>query len=344
MNRRRFLATAATLAAAPALLTLPGQAAEARQKVRLATLMPKDTSGHKALTAMADRLRQTTGGRVDITNIYTDGVMGSESDMLRRIRAGQLHAALLTAGGLAEIERSVICLQDMPLLFGSLEEFTAVRDSMLQRFRERMLEKGFMLLFLGDAGWVRYFSKTKALLPDDFRRLKLFANRNDDKYIKTMRRAGFQPVPLEFTDILQALSSGNMLDALACPPFYALAGQFYTAAQHMVELNWAPMVGGAVISRKVWDPLSDADKEALLKVAVETGKAIETSSRRESDEAVAAMKKRGLQVHTLDAPAKAAWDKFATELRGMVRGELVPADLFDEVTRAVQAQRAKAGQ
>jgi len=341
--RRAFAATALCALAAPAAWG----AAVPKVKIRLATLLPKDTSGHKSLLALAARWREATQGAVDIANIYTDGVMGSEVDMLRRIRAGQLHAAVLTSLGLAEIDPEVNCIQKMPLVFRTLDEQAYVRRALFPRFQKNMREKGYELLFMSDAGWVQLFSKTPAVLPEDFRKLKFFAERSDEVYARVMREVGFQPVPLEFTDILTGLSAGNMLEALASAPFYALAGQFYNSAKHMVELNWAPLSGGAVISRKVWDGLPADTRTELLKSAAQTGEEIQAVSRKESDEAVAAMAKRGLTVHRLDAQARATWEQFAEGLQKQVRGNLVPPAAYDEAVRLVKAyrdQNARPGQ
>jgi TRAP-type C4-dicarboxylate transport system substrate-binding protein len=204
-----------------------------------------------------------------------------------------------------------------------------------------MREKGYVLLFMADAGWVHFFSKTKALLPEDWRKLKIFAERTDEAYTKMMRDVGFQPVPLDFNDLLQGLTTGNMLDALPCAPFYALAGQLYNAAKHMIAINWVPLSGGAVISRKVWDTLPADTQTTLLKIAQLTGEEIQAASRKENEDAIAAMEKRGLIVYRPDAEGQAAWEKFAETLLPRIRGSLVPAAAFDEAIQLVKARRAQ---
>ena len=52
---------------------------------------------------MGEKWRQVPGRGVTLT-VYPDGTMGSEADMVRRMRLGQLQAGLLTASGLAEID------------------------------------------------------------------------------------------------------------------------------------------------------------------------------------------------------------------------------------------------
>ena len=45
------------------------------------------------------------------------GSADGESIVVKKMRAGQIQAALISAVGLAEIDRSVTCLQIMPLVF-----------------------------------------------------------------------------------------------------------------------------------------------------------------------------------------------------------------------------------
>src|SRR5207247_2070141 len=63
-------------------------------KVRLGTLAPKGSSYAKHLQVMGEQWRNAPGGGALIT-IYPDGTMGSEADMVRRMRLGQLQAAMV---------------------------------------------------------------------------------------------------------------------------------------------------------------------------------------------------------------------------------------------------------
>src|SRR5262245_28018257 len=98
-----------------ALLALATQAQEPA-KVRLATLAPKGTSLHQILHEMGGEWKQAPDGGVALT-IYTDGTMGGEAEMVRRMRVGQLQAGMLTVIGLSEIDNSVSALRKMPMMF-----------------------------------------------------------------------------------------------------------------------------------------------------------------------------------------------------------------------------------
>src|SRR3954471_21580189 len=164
-------------------------------KIRLGTLAPRGTSWHRSLLEMGEKWRNAQGGGASFI-VYTDGSQGGEADMVRRMRIGQLNAALLTVVGLSEIDGSVSVLQKMPMVFRSWNELDYLREKLRPNLERRFLDKGFVVLCLGDAGWVRFFSKEPALRPADYRAMKLFAWAGDNPQADVMKALGYQPVVL----------------------------------------------------------------------------------------------------------------------------------------------------
>ena len=54
------------------------------------------------------------------------------------------------------------------------------------------------------------------------------------------------------------------------------------------------------------------------------------------------MKKRGLKAQPVTPEIAAAWQKVAGEVYPIIRGKIVPADMFDEVQRLLNERRASA--
>jgi TRAP-type C4-dicarboxylate transport system substrate-binding protein len=320
--------------------TLPvlDAAAQEAVKIRLGTLAPRGTTWHRALLEMGEKWRAGQGAGATFI-VYTDGSQGSEADMVRRMRVGQLNAALLTVVGLNDIDDSTTALQKMPMIFRSWEELDYVREKLRPRLEKRFFDKGFVVLCWGDAGWVRFFSKTPVAAPADLRKLRLFAWSGDSAQIDIMKALGYQPVVLEVADILPGLQTG-LVSAVPTTPFWALTMQLYPQANHMLEMNWAPLVGAVVVTRKTWETLSPAGQKALLEAGETSGAQLRAISRRENEEAVLAMKRRGLKVQPVTPEAEAEWRRTAEQLYPMIRGTLVSADLFDEVQRLLREQRA----
>jgi TRAP-type C4-dicarboxylate transport system substrate-binding protein len=328
MTRMKWIPT---LALAACVMT---SAADQPQRIKLATILPRGTSTHQALLEM---MAQWRGVGVNST-LYTDGVMGGEAETVRRMRIDQLQGAVLSVAGLMEIDHSVTALQLMPMMFRSLDEVAYVRDRLRPLLEKRFEEKGFVVLCWADAGWVQIFSKRAALHPDELRKQKLFAQNSDSSQADLMKASGFQPVALEYTDILTGLQTG-LIDAVPTAPFYALAGQFYLPAPYMLNIKYAPLVGALVVTHKAWDALPAATQDALRRPAGDVGTKITVQAHKEMLEAVAAMQKRGLKVTELTPAAEAEWRTLFEGVYPKVRGSMVPADLFDEVQRLLREYR-----
>jgi TRAP-type transport system periplasmic protein len=329
LNRRSFLHTA-TLAGAALAFPSVSRGAAAKINIRLATIAFEGTSFHQNIQLLADDWQKLSGGEVKLS-IFAGGSMGDEADVVRKIRNDRLQAGMLTSVGLAEVDRSITALQLMPLMFKTWEEVDYVREKLRARLERTFADKGFTMLFWADAGWVRYFARKPAVTPTDLKPLKVWAMRGDTEGFELMKHY-YQPVQLNAKDILTSLET-QMVEVVPIVPVLANAGQFVTVAKHMIDLRWVPVVGATIVQRKIWETIP-ADVRAKLAAAAEKrGAEVRQQSRKEDELAIAAMQKRGLQVHPVNAAAQAEWDAVAKDSWPKIRGKIVPADLFDEVQR-----------
>ena len=122
--------------------------------------------------------------------------------------------------------------------------------------------------------------------------------------------------------------------------YFALASQVYNSAPNMLDLNWAPIVGALVITKKAWDDMTPEAQATVREAGAKAGTQIRAKARQEVDEAVDAMKKRGLVVNKPNAEQMKEWNDLAERLYPKVRGKLVPAETFDEVVAHLKAYRA----
>lgn len=310
----------------------------ADKQLRIGTLATKNSLYHRQLMEVGETWRTAQGGNAKYL-VYPDGSQGGETDMVRRMRIGQLQAGLLSVVGLREIEPSIAALQNMPLMFRSWDEVDYVREKMRPGMEKKFLDKGFVVLAWGDAGWVRFFSKEPAVRPDDFKKMKFFAWGSEVEQQEIMKSLGYTPVPLETADILPSIQTG-MINAVPSTPYFALATQIYTTANNMLDLNWAPIVGALVITKKAWDELTPEGQAQVREAGAKAGLQMRTKARQEVDDAVEAMKKRGLVVNKPSAEQMKEWNDLADKLYPKIRGKMVPAETFDEVVGHLKAFRA----
>lgn len=333
------LRTVAQLFAALALIcALPLFSYAADPQLKIGSLVPKNSLYHRQLMEVGEAWKKSQLGSSRF-NVFTDGSQGGEAEMVRRMRIGQLQAALLSVVGLREIEPSIAALQNLPLAFRSWEELDYVREKMRPGMEKKFLDKGYVVLAWGDAGWVRFFSKQAAFSPDDYKKMKFFAWGAEAEQQEIMKSMGYTPVPLEPTDILPSIQTG-MINVVPSTPYFALATQIYNTAPHMLEINWAPIVGAFVISKKSFDEMSPGTQAALKASADKAGSVIRIQARKEVEEAVDAMKKRGLQVNKPSAEQMKEWRTFTETLYPRIRGKMVPAETFDEVFAHLKTYRA----
>lgn len=316
-------------------------AADTPLNIRLGTILPTGTPQHALLQQLAEDWRNESGGSVKLT-LYPDGRLGGESEMVKKIRIKQIGAGLFSAIGLSEIEPSARGLQVMPMMFHSWGEVDYVREHIRPLIESRLQAKGCTVIFWADAGWVHFFSGTPAETPDDYRKLKVFAWAGEPDQLELMRSIGFQPIPLETTDILVSLDTG-MINAVPMPPLIALASQINRRAPHMLELDWAPIVGAAVVRTDLWEKIPADLRAKLAASAEQTGEKIRARGRLENDEAVTAMKAHGLQVQSLTPEAAQQWQALTTQIYPRIRGKIVPADVFDAVQQYLREYRAAHG-
>ena len=339
MNHRICSTVLLTLGVALTVPSLHG--ADKPIRLKLGTLAPTGTSYHKSLQAMGEKWRKVSDGAVQLV-IFPGGTQGGEADMVGLMQTGNLDAGLLTTEGISQIDQAALALQIMPMAFRNLDEVDFLTEKLRPQLEARLLAKGYIVLFWSDSGWARFFSKSPVLHPDDLRKLKVFAWAGNTAEYDIWKAAGFSPVALDATGIPQGLLSGT-ISAVPTVPIYALAGQIESQARYMLELNWGPLVGALVVHKKTWDRVPATAREAMLKIAEETGRQVKAAGRAESDAAVAAMVKRGLVVQKVSPEVEAEWVAVIDKVQDQIRGRIVPADMFDEAQRLLKEYRAAGG-
>lgn len=336
MHRRSFLGALGTLGVAG---LVPGvlRAEAAGPVLRFATVVPSGSGFYQRLMALsADWQKGPGGARMDL---YA-GTQGGETQIVRRLRVGQIQGAMLTSDGLGQLEPGITALQLMPLMFHNWEEVDYARDAVKAELEARLLKAGYVVLIWGDAGWVRFFSKTPVRNIRDVKSMRVFASATSPEALQILR-SYYTPVVLDPDKILLALRNG-MIDALPVPASFANYSQIASQAPYMLDMKWAPVTGALIMSKRAWDGLDAPTRDWIRAACDKAGPAIRQSARAEDDGAVKAMQdKQGLKVTSLTPEADAEWRAAIVKEYPSIRGRIVPADTFDKVSKAVQEYRAR---
>ncbi|HVT48917.1 MAG TPA: TRAP transporter substrate-binding protein DctP [Vicinamibacterales bacterium] len=330
----RSLALCLALVAA---LAVPGLA-RAPLTIKLATQAPVNSTWHKALLDMGAAWTTGTSGRVKLI-VYPGGTQGDEPSTIRMMRPGvdQLQANLLMVAGLSQID-DAFNVFGMPFFFQNDAEATDVQQKLTPILEQRLEAKGFHLLAWGSGGWVQLFSKKPLRTLDDVKQAKLYTSQGDDRMVEWYKNNGFHPVALSANDIPAQLKlTTGMIDTAPSPPYPALVLQIFRDAKYMLDVRVAPLVGALVMTNTAWNKIDAADQKVVLDAAKAFQTRILTDAPKQDAESVTTMKARGLQVTTLSPQAAAEFHTAAEKMVATMRGNMVPADVYD---LAVQERNA----
>ena len=153
------------------------------------------------------------------------------------------------------------------------------------------------------------------------------------------KSVGVKPIPLSSVDILPALQTG-MINAYQAPPLLALANQWFAFSEWMTEMRWAPLVGATVIAKRTWERIPAELRPKLMAVTREAGRRLDARVRRQEQEAIDAMLKRGLKPVAVPSDAFKEWEALTKSIYPEIRGNMIPAEYFDRVLKLRDEYRA----
>jgi len=307
------------------------------QTIKLATIAPKDSPYYDILRDMGEAWRKASGGQIEL-RIYPDGVAGDESDVVRKMRVGQLQASAMSGGGLTDIVPEYRAMQ-MPMMFASEAERDYVAKRLSPKFEALLSARGFKILGWSSIGSLYFFTQKPVVTPEDLKPLAIFAWAGNTGFIDAWKRGGFRPVALPATEIMTGLQSG-LINAVTAPPLFALSAQWFALAPHMMDIRWASLGGAIIVSKAAWDRLPETLKPKLKQAAEETCRRLAQNLEKLNGTAIEVMKKHGLVIHHVGPDQYKLWESTSRAIYPYLTTSLVPAELVREVEKIRDEYRA----
>ncbi|MDY6906206.1 MAG: TRAP transporter substrate-binding protein DctP [Thermodesulfobacteriota bacterium] len=200
--------------------------------ITIGTLAPNGTPYLSVpRTTINPRINKLTKGKIKI-KIYGGGVMGEDTDILRKMDIGQLTGCGCTSLGVlkAAPDMSVFTL---PGLFKSYEEVDYVFKKYRKRIDQAFEERDYFLAALIDTGFFRIYSKKKIASIEDVRKNKMLTWTGQ---IETTLydKLGINPTPVAVPEVISALSTG-LADTNLAPAVWMLGMQGYQYANYYLD-------------------------------------------------------------------------------------------------------------
>jgi TRAP-type C4-dicarboxylate transport system substrate-binding protein len=253
--------------------------------------------------------------------IYASGIAGDEPDMVRKMRIGQLQAAMLSMNGLQGIYNGVKALS-YPLFIAEDAEFAYVLDRMAPFFEREMAMRGFKIVLWSPGGWMYFFTRQPVASPRDLRQQKLWVTGNPDE-MRAWQRSGFTVVPLVASEVMTSLQ-GGMIDGMIASPLIAASNQWFAIASNMANLRLSPLWGALVVTEKAWREIPAGLRSGLEEKARAVMGSMGADIARADARALEVMKGYSLKVNEVGPRERDEWDE-------VVRGgfEMLIGTAFD---------------
>lgn len=306
--------------------------------VKLGSPFPEGSPWDSTLKRMAAEWSDISGGAVRM-RIYPGGVAGDQADMIRKMRFGQLDAAVLTSFGLQSIVPNTFILS-LPGILQSEAELDYVIEEFTPRFDEDFVDQGFRILAWSKSGWAYFFTENQTSTAEGLMDEKLSVSSAEEETAANFKALGFNVVPVDLNELMVALQSG-MVSAFYAPPIAAAAYQWFALAPNMIDFAMAPVLGGLVISERTWNRIParyHAEfKEAIENVALE----FYAESERLNAEAMSVMKRHGLELAELTAVQSGDWYEVMTSGHELIVGDgkWIDDDLYQEFISVLEGLR-----
>lgn len=283
--------------------------------LKIATISPDGTVWMKELRKAAAQIKARTDGRVKL-RFYPGGVMGSDKNVLRKIRIGQLHGGAMTGGGLEQIHFDSQ-IYSLPFAFRSFAEVDYVRKHMDDMILDGLWERGYVGFGLAEGGFAYLMSNTPIQRQADLGRHKIWVPEGDTMSQIAFKTVGVSPIPLPLPDVLTALQTG-LVDTVAASPIGAIALQWHTRVKYVTDTPLMYLYGVLIIKRKVFERLRPEDQAVLREVLEAAFRRLNHINREENAQARQALMEQGIRFVAPAAEEQARW--------------------YDLVTRAVVAE------
>ena len=337
MNKAKHFFVAALAIGAfllPGAVSTPRADAASATIIRFASLAPPGSAFMKLMKAWNRSLKKETENRVEL-RFYSGGSQGDERDFIRKVRAGQMDAAGVTTTGLGMVARPVLVLT-APGLITEYDQLERAREQMSDRFAKLFDEAGFVMLAWGEAGKNRIFSMEQFAKPEDLKRLRPWAWKDDPVFAGYINTIGANPVRMGVPEVYGGLQT-RMLDTVPASALAAVALQWYTRLNYMAKDNFGIIIGGSLIKKEKFDQLSEHDQKVLIDTSERAARAGDVMARRDDDRAYASLIKRGI-VEVDTGAYKADWDAVAKKTRESLTGRVYSKSLLESVEKVIAGQ------
>jgi TRAP-type transport system periplasmic protein len=322
---------------AAAAIALLGVASAQDIKERTLKVGLQNPKGHPAVMGaekFAEIVAAKSGGKIKV-NLYPGGVLGGDAPTVSAVQGGTVEMTILNSGILASQVKE-FAVYDFPFIFANPKEADAVVDGPFGKaLHAKLADKGIIGLAYWELGFRDLTNGRRPIHKvEDIAGLKLRVIPNPIN-IDWVKALDANPTPLAFPELFAALDQ-KAVDGQENPVSVILANKFAEVQKYLTLTNHQYNPQSVIISKKVWDTMSPAEKQIVQDGATEAGKYQRQVSREQAVSTIDQLRKAGMQVTELPPSEQA---KLREKMKPVIEkhaasvGEGTVRDLMAELAR-----------
>jgi TRAP-type transport system periplasmic protein len=249
----------------------------------------------------ADLVAQKSGNKMQV-KLFPGGTLGGDLQTVSALQGGTIEMTVLNAGILSSQVKAYEVF-DFPFLFGTPQEADAVVDGPFGKgLFDKLAEKNLIGLAYWELGFRNLTNSKRPITKmEDIAGLKIRVIQSPI-YIDMFNALGAAATPMPFPELYPALEQ-KAVDGQENPFTLIRTSKFYEVQKHLAVTRHVYNPQAVLIGKKLWDQMSAAEKNIVQDAAKEATQYQRELSRKQSDEALADLKKAGMQVTEL-SPAE----------------------------------------
>lgn len=252
---------------------------------------------HRGAERFAAIVKEKTGGAIDV-KIYPNSELGSERDALELVKLGTIQTSFNTVGSAGTFIPS-LNIFNLPFLFKSEEDAQKFAAGPLaQKLASTCERSGFVCLAF-HSSFFRYPMNSKRPLNTiaDFSGLKI-RTMQVPAHVDTYKALGASPTPIAFGDLYNALALGTV-DGNENAIVTLEGLKMYEVQKYLSLVPILTTTGVTLVSKKVWDGLSPASREALREAARTSAHVIDQGYVEDQKRSLEILKAKGVTVNVV---------------------------------------------
>ncbi|MDI6795801.1 MAG: TRAP transporter substrate-binding protein DctP [Desulfatibacillaceae bacterium] len=307
---------------------------------QFATVVPKGAGYARQLEHLVlPVVDQVSGGNISV-KVFWGGVMGDDTDIIRKMRFGHLNGAGLTGFG-ATLLCPEMAILELPFLFNSYEEVDFVKSRLRDVFQRYTAKSNVFLFAWIDQGFDQVYSASLPMTKLEHFRTARFMTWHGAMEEETLKALGAKPLPVRSVQMGQTIEQ-NLADSMIGPVILVVGTQMFMRFKFVnpVNLRYSPAV--VVVNSEDWLGLPEKYKSEYFRLKDGMEKDFAEAMRRENRRFMIALQKYGIQETALEKGELDMMRQLTRPLWEQLAGRLYPRDLLEKVLELLEEYRADA--